>query len=253
MKPLALILTAAVSLVTLTGCDLSLNPNKHTNEQPPQSANATANTVANGLAQLGDASVEQFNLSEAQRAAGDTIVININGVIVRWHYDSALQAWIREAKWKVNADSIACYDSVRFLDQNNQGMKIPTLAATAKLQHFRTVVGSYQTVPYNYRYAMNVDIDKSTKDTFFVFNGSLTGTYNNENINTTVITDVKRKLDRFPVTHLDYPVSGTIDIDVPQYTIHITFGGSNTVQAVITRKSDGKTWIINVQIQISYF
>jgi hypothetical protein len=243
MKLHACIFTTIVSIMAFTGCNLGTSPENNT--PTPATANAAANTITQGVTQLSDASLEVLTLP-AERFAADTVVITINGVLIKWRYSEAISSWIRESKWTVNKDSMVCYDTVCYMNSSNQGMKIPTLATTAKIKHSRAINGSYLSVPYSYLYDMTVTIDKSTPDTFFVFNGSLTGTYNNTQISKTTITDVKRKFIRFFTPHLGYPVSGTIDIILPEYTIKVTFGGLVTAQAVITRKSDGKTWIITI-------
>jgi len=237
MKRASLFSALALAAVVFSGCNL-FGP---TDDFRANDGNA--GTVAYELNDVGNAGLEIF--TGETRALDDTI--NINITVIPWQYNDACGAWVRTATGTIETGTVGRYDTVWLYDANNQAVKIPSLATVSHFKHVRSVVGNYNHT-FDYRYVMNVDIVKGT-DTVFVFNGTLDGTFDGQKVETTVITNVKRRLVQTLLGKaLSFPYEGTISIDRPYRTIYIEFLGTNLARATVTRKSDGKTWIITINI-----
>jgi hypothetical protein len=224
----------------------------------PQSNNGSI-TVKDGSAgsfslelnDMGDAGMQFFNtdqnVSNTRSTTQDTIINNIT--VILWHYDSICDGWVYEASGSIGQGSVSRHDTIWLFDKNDNPIKYPSLTTVSYYKHVRSVNGTYQN-QFDYRLDITVSILKESPDIFFIYNGTVTGEYNDNKIRETVITDVKRKFNHgivFP--WLSYPCDGTIFMDRPFKTISIEFGGAQTAKATVTRKSDKKTWIIIINIK----
>jgi hypothetical protein len=239
MKHSSLLCACAAALIVFSGCNL-FGPSEDF-----RANDGNAGTISYELNDVGNAGLEIFSGQTRSTSLDDTI--NINITVIPWHYNDTCDAWVRTATGTIETGTVGRYDTVWLYDANNQPVIIPSLATVTHFRQVRSVNGTYNHT-FAYRYEMNVDIVKGT-DTVFVFNGTLDGTFDGEKVETTVISNVKRRLIKTvlgPI--LSFPYEGTISIDRPYRTIYIEFLGTNLARATITRKSDGKTWIITINI-----
>lgn len=239
MKTSLVSLIVSVMLITFTGCFLF----RPTDEFRAQDGNA--GTASMELSDMGDAAMEFFGGKTRTTIEDDTVYIDIT--IIPWRYEAGCEGWVREAHGTTEEGNVHRYDTVWFYDANSNLLPAPTIETLSHYKHVRSVNGSYYGT-FDYRYVMDVNIEKGA-DTVFVFNGNIIGNYNGETFNTTQITNVKRKVVHTGIfTYLSFPYEGTISIDRPDRTVFIEFGGQNTATVIVTRKSDGKTWVFKVNV-----
>ncbi len=238
MRTSCYLFALAFALITLSGCNL-IGPR----EPEFKAQDGSAGTVTAELSDMGNATMELFGTTKG--TTEDTV--NIDVTVIPWKFDAACQGWIRSATGTFQGGSVSRYDTIWFYDAANAPVVIPTLASVDHYRHVRSVNGTYQN-SFDYRYEMNVSIEKGATDTIFVFNGLTNGAFNGETFRSTTITNVKRRLQRFPFTHLSYPFEGTLFADRPLRTILVEFGGDNLAKATVTRKSDSKVWVIRINI-----
>lgn len=248
IKKVTAVLLGTALVALFFGCDV--NPSKVENENF-QVSDGNAGSIALEINAMGNVTLGALGLPIAdnpQRSPyEDTLDLTLD--IEPWHYDSVLKSWLRsEIAAGMNME-FKRYDTVTFYDEANEPVKIPKLSTLGKYRHIRASEG-FLKKSFKNRYDMTVTIEKGTTDTCFIWNGSVSGTYGTYQHSTTV-TDVKRKLMHVantPLCYLSYPQSGTIFIDLPYKTISIEFNGGLTAKATITRKSDGKTWVVVINI-----
>lgn len=238
----------ALILFTFANC---FNFLTHENENPWSIKDGSAGSVTHELNDMGDVGMDFFGGSlenyNSRDLFQDTVVIDIE--IVPWRFDSISQGWVFAASGTIGSGTVSRHDTIWFYNANNEPIQVPSLALVSHYNHVRSVQGTYQN-NFHYRLDINVNILKEVQDTFFVFNGKITGECNGSQFAETIIIDVKRKLRRGLLgAWLSFPLSGTIDMDRPLKTVHITFGGQQTAKVIVTRKSDGKTWIFLVNIK----
>ncbi len=247
MKTSIILSLFAALLITFPGCNF-LNPSQGDDNFMAQDGNA--GTLSYEFNDMGNALTEMpglgLNAPQTRSSTDDTIIIDI--VIKPWHFDATCKGWIREAQVTYEAGSASKYDTVWFYDAGGTELQFPTISTIANYKHVRATSGTLYQNTFNYRYDINVNLEKTASDTVFVFNGTITGDYNGTTFATTEILNVKRKIILGLVTWLSYPYDGTISMDLPLRTIFIEFGGDNTASVTVTRKSDGKTWIFIVNI-----
>lgn len=242
MKSSIFMCLAASLLIALTGCKFSpLQTENDDNQITVEDGNA--GTASFELQDMGDAAMELWGT--ARENLQDTI--NIDITIIPWHYDTTVKGWIRAAEGILEGGEVTRYDTLWFYDASGNTKMIPSMATTASYRHVRSVHGTYYNT-FNYRYEMNVTIEKGAADTVFVFNGTINGEFNGESIDNTVISNVKRRLIHLPFRWLSFPYEGTISIDRPLFSIYVEFGGAQTAKVTVTRKSDGKTWVYTINI-----
>ncbi|MBN1980795.1 MAG: hypothetical protein JW795_04650 [Chitinivibrionales bacterium] len=176
-------------------------------------------------------------------------IADTNEIIIRpWAFDEAIKSWVRQTKVSTSLFSLSRCDTVVLYDENNNKVKVPDLATLKKCTYNRRVQGSYQEHVYDQTFALTVTVDRVGTKTYFIFNGTIIGTYNGNPITSAIIKEVKRELKVIPYEHLALPSSGLIFIDIPIKTVQVEFGGSADVTVTVTRKSDGKVWIFTVNL-----
>ncbi len=232
----------AVTLIAFTGCNFSPLQSDDDNSQFTAD-DGNAGTASLELNDMGDAAMELWG--SARESLQDTV--NIDITIIPWKYDAAVGGWIRAAEGTFEGGEVTRYDTLWFYDVSGNTEMVPSMETTASYRHVRTVSGTYIN-PFNYRYEMNVTIEKGASDTVFVFNGFINGEFNGESVDSTVISNVKRRLIHLPFRWLSFPFEGTILVDRPFRTVYIEFGGAQTAKVTVTRKSDGKTWVYTINI-----
>lgn len=236
-----LLITGALSLSLVYGC-----ADSPTDTDSFNAMDGSAGALTAEIADMGDAALEPLVGAGASKALAETVYVDV--VVKPWAFDAACEGWVRETAAQAGEASRTRRDTVWFYDAAGATVQAPSLTTVASYRHVRSVNASlYHT--WDSRFEMDVTIEKGTTDTLFVYNGTFSGSYDSEQYRGTDIEGVKRRLVRYPTTHLGFPTEGTITADRPLRTLTVEFGGEATAIATVTRKRDGQTTVFWIDIE----
>lgn len=233
-----MLITATVAGIAglLSGCGLSA---ADSNEFARITSQEISNMGANSSTMIGASSLSKPMAS----VAADTVYYDWQVHPYTW--TPAIGGYIRTA-------TVTCsdgYDRVRvdtliFKDANGNTLQHPTLATVSAISHVRNVKRTKGGNELDIRVVMNSVVSLSP-DTTHVKNGTITGTYDGEQVATGSITDVKRD---YANGRWQFPSSGTISVDFPHRSYEVDFLGSDAAKLTVTNKTTDKTTIVTCHI-----
>ncbi len=236
-----LAITGGLALSFVYGC-----ADNGTDADSFDAMDGSAGALTAEIEDMGDVAMGPLVGSGVSKARAETVYVEV--VVTPWTFDAASDGWVRETVAEADDGSRTRMDTVWFYDAAGGPVQTPSLTKVASYRHVRSVNASlYHS--WESRFEMDVTIDKEPADTFFVYNGSFTGSYDGEQYRSTDIEGVKRQLVRVASPHLAFPIEGTISADRPLRTIVVEFGGEATATATVTRKRDGHTTVFWIDIE----
>ncbi|MBD3347320.1 MAG: hypothetical protein GF401_19870 [Chitinivibrionales bacterium] len=233
-----LAVAGSVALVSLTGCILS--------PRSPVSTDA-AKFFAEEVAGASAASDEILGagLSKSKAVLADTI--KADWTVAPYVYNGAVGGYVREAVFTTSEGyERSRRDTVVFKDASGASLQSPTLATLSTIEHARRIVHTKGGTQADIRVNTTMELSKGT-DTIGVWNGTITGTYDNEQVATGTIDNVART---YTGDHWLFPVSGTVEADFPYRAYKIEYQGDNTAMAYITNKRRDR--VTQVSINVNY-
>jgi hypothetical protein len=231
-------ITALAGMAIFTGCNMG--PSSQISDEFARiSSDEVANMSANSSAMIGSS-------GQAKMAAtlGDTTYYDFK--LVPYTYDPVLQSWVRTATFSNLTDGYARVrtDTVTFKDANGNRLHFPTFATVKSIDHIRNVSRTRGGSELNIRVVMNSVIGL-TPDTTHVKNGTITGTYDGEQVGTGTITNVTRQYTNF---HWQFPRSGSVVVDFPRRSYDVEFLGGGDARLTVTNKATDKTRILTIHV-----
>jgi hypothetical protein len=197
------------------------------------------------VANMGDNSSTMIGspLSKNAVVAGDTTYYDWK--IHPYTWDASIGGYIRTATFSCSDG----YDRVRidtlvFKDAGGNGLQYPTLATVKNISHVRNVTRTKAAGQLNIRVSMNSVISLSP-DTTHVKNGTITGTFDGDQIATGTITDVTRQRTN---GYWQFPRSGSVKTDFPRRTYEVEFMGGGDAKLTITNKVTDKTTVLTYHV-----
>jgi hypothetical protein len=232
-------LFVSVALLALVLCGCSKNDDDF------NYSDGTAGFVASEIASMNSSTMSAMDAALFRTSAiDDTIEI----IVTPWHLDVASQTFIREATQTYSTGQRHRVDTLYVYDNDStlitSGLSIATVKYLHHARHVTMTNGENSAIV---DLSMDVVIHKETADTFAVRNGRIDGSYNGDEFTSTrTVTNVSWRYEN-GYWNL-WPYAGTIDIDRPLRTINISFDGDYTCTITVTRKRDGesKTIIVNL-------
>ncbi len=241
MKVFTFLIAGALCMAALSGCKIN-NPSEPFNDAMDGSGGLTAAETNN----MGNVVEDLMSPSGTAKAAVETVTVE--KIIIPWNYDQTNGYWTRSAEATYQTGTYVRLDTVWFKDAGGAAVKTPLVATVSTYKHVRSTTTKF-TNTFDFRWEMNVAINKTPSDTVFVFNGSGTGAFNGDVFRSTTISNVNRRWIATSHPHLQFPSSGTIDMVRVLRTIDIVFTGNGNATATVTRKSDNKTVVFTIHVQ----
>jgi len=233
--------------VIITGCARATQPDDF------DAKDGNAGFMATELNDMSNTSLGALETGSLGKAAVNSAeTLNVEYVLSRWQpLDADSSCWVRHAQITYPAGTRDRYDTAWFYGAGGI-VKSPRLATVDSVVHKRYVTNVRGGMEIAHTAEMHIVLVKTAGDTHAVKNGTIVGTFNGVQYRTCTVTNVKRyrtagAWDRFPS-------EGVIFIDKDAIlarrsrTITITFTGNNTAQVEVKRKTDGKTYIVNVNL-----
>ena len=220
-----------------SGCQMS--PSAQVSDEFARiSSQEVSNMSANSSTMISSGS-----LGKELAVSGDTVYYDWQ--IHPYAWDATIQAYVRSA-------TVTCsdgYDRVRndtltFKDASGTSLQHPTLATVKTVGHIRDVTRSKGGAALNIRIVMSSTISLSP-DTTHVKNGTITGTYDGEQVGTGTITNVTRQ---YTGHRWQFPRSGQILVDFPRRSYDAEFIGGGDAKLSITNQTTGKTSVITIHV-----
>lgn len=241
MKSIEQIVIGFACMAALGGCGI-FSPKESFND----ALDGSAGFVATETNSMGSDVAGLMSPSGTAKMATETLYVE--KIVVPWSYNQTLGCWTRTAEVTYGIGTRIRVDTVWLKDANGLAVDTPSFAAVATYRHVRNVTAKAANT-FDFSWDMNVTINKNPGDTEFVFTGLGTGSFNGDVFRSTTITKVTRPWLAGSIPHLQFPTSGTINIDRVLRTIDIVFNGKGSATATVTRKSDGKTVVFKIQVQ----
>jgi len=192
--------------------------------------------------------IPQSGMPKLGAAAADTITYDLT--IHPYSWDSINSCYIRTA-------TLTCsdgygrvrIDTVTFFGANGR-LRYPTLATVDSIHHVRHVTrdkgGNELSITVDMHSTVSA-LDLNGAYTH-VKNGTITGTYNDEQAVTGHITNVTRNY--YPITHWQlFPESGTITADFPRRLYEVDFLGAGRAKLTVTNKETDKTRVVIINVE----
>ncbi|OGS33812.1 MAG: hypothetical protein A2293_12135 [Elusimicrobia bacterium RIFOXYB2_FULL_49_7] len=235
-----------VGLFVFSGC----NKNATKVEDDPDALDGTAALMASEVSAMDAAAFDFSNIgaSTAKAYSGQSIpdTVNMDVIILPWQQQNTY-CWVRRAQVTYASGARERIDSVWFFDANGQLIEgRPSLAEVDSIVHHRNMIRIRQGHEANIRLAMTLKLHKTELDTYCIKNGTIVGTCAGVEFKNAAVTNVIRyREEGFWL----FPEAGKIYIDKILRTISIQFQPNGQAIATVTRKRDGKT--THIQINIS--
>ncbi|MDB5047070.1 MAG: hypothetical protein JWO30_141 [Fibrobacteres bacterium] len=235
-----LALAGAASLL-LTGC--LTNKENDSFASDGQSA-----YMASEVDQMGQVYDQISPDAAAKTSAFGGFTITGEKVIEPFKYDSSCTCFIRHATYSnIEGFERDRLDSVTLLDSTGATMNVFNKAVVSKIIHKRNVVKTKGSREADIRFDITVDIKTDAGVRKGEWNGTMTGSYNNQEFKSGTITKVVRVWEdgRF-----HFPESGTVEIDRPVFHFLVEFLGDSagsrslTAKVTITNKVNNKIHIL---------
>ena len=119
-------------------------------------------------------------------------------------------------------------------------------ATVATIEHVRLITHAKGGNQANIRIVTTALFTNDGSSRVGVWNGTMSGTYNNEQMATGTISDVTRKTTS---GRWGFPESGRVDADFPNWKYEITYQGGGTATAYVTNKNRDKVTEVNISVQ----
>jgi hypothetical protein len=223
-----------------SGCQTS--PSDQISDEFAQiSSQEVSNMSANSSTMIGSLGSAA---KEAAGVAGDTIYYDWK--LHPYSWDPMILAYVRSATFDNLSDGYARLrtDTLTFKDAAGNSLQYPTLATVKTIAHIRDVTRTKGGNALNIRIDMNSVINLAP-DTTHVKNGTITGTYDGDQVGTGTITNVTRQ---YTNSHWQFPSSGQIAVDFPRRSYDVEFLGGGDARLTITNKTTDKTRVITVHV-----
>jgi hypothetical protein len=233
--------TLFVSFSTLTGLSLFLAGCSRNPDISDEFARISSQEVSNMDANTSMGLTSGFS----KTAAGDTI--NYDLVIHPYSWDAASGSYIRTAVLtgtdgyeRTRVDTVTFYGNAGTLQH-------PTLATVDSIHHVRHVTRTRGGRQLNIIVDMHSTVSATPSGYTHVKNGTISGTYDGEQVATGTINDVTRNY--YTLTHWQlWPVSGSITADFPRRLYEVNFLGAGLARLTITNKATDKTRTVTISV-----
>jgi hypothetical protein len=178
-------------------------------------------------------------------AAAEADTVYYDWKVHPYSWDATIQGYIRTAT-VTGSDGYerVRVDTVIFKDVSGTKIQHPTLATCKTIDHIRNMTHTKGGSELNIRVVMN-SVISLTPDTTHVKNGTITGTYDGEQVGTGTITNVTRA---YTNGAWQFPRSGNVTVDFPRRSYNVDFSGNGRAKLTITNKVSDKTTIITIQV-----
>lgn len=183
----------------------------------------------------------------AKSASPQTEEINIDVVVIPWHYDETVNGWVRETTADLKHGERNRLDTVWFYDAGGALLNEPTSSTIYSFRHVRSVTFTGQN-NWNHHFEITTYVDRSSDGVVFVRNGEMRGAYNGETHRSVSIQNVRTEYDDFG-SGPRWPSAGKILLERVLWTADITFNGSLNATVNVTRKRSGETRTYNINIE----
>jgi len=227
----------ALSTLLITGC--ITKPEKSSYNSDGQSA-----FMASELDQMGQ--VYSSSASGAAKTSASETVITTELVIDSLAYHDACMCFVRHAKFTTSEgyerDRV---DSVTFLDSAGNTLTKINHDLIRKINHVRNVVRTKGGNEIDVHLVFSVEIKTDNGAKVGVWNGVMTGSYNDQAFKSGTITNVQRPWEN---GRFRFPTSGTIEIDRPVYHFMIDFLGNGHAKVTINNKRNNKVHTLDVDV-----
>ncbi len=224
-----------------TGC--ILGPSDSVSDEFARiSAQEVSNMDNNSSTMVGSAGAH--SLGKRAEASADTVYYD--WTVYPYSWDSTVSGYIRTATVTVS-DGYARLrvDTLIFRDASGAGLRNPTFATCTSIDHTRNVKRTKGGNELDIRVVMHSTLTVAPGDTTHVKNGTISGTYDGDQVATGTITGVTRS---YSGGHWQFPGSGTVSADFPRRTYLVQFLGNDSAKLTITNKSTNKTTIVMYQV-----
>ncbi|MBD3320644.1 MAG: hypothetical protein GF350_06075 [Chitinivibrionales bacterium] len=231
-----IVTAGSLMLITLTGCLFSPR-----NPVSTEAAKFFAGEVAGASAASDD--IIAGGPAKSLAVLSDTIKADLT--VVPYSYDEAVGGYVRQASFTTSEGyERTRRDTVIFKDASAATLQYPTMATLSSIEHVRRVVHSNGGPQADIRINTTMELTKGA-DTTGVWNGSLTGTYDNEQVATGTIDNVTRI---YTNGHWQFLSSGTIETDFPNRAYRIEYSGNNQAMAWITNKRRDRVTEVSISV-----
>jgi predicted dienelactone hydrolase len=211
----------------------------------PYKSDGQSAYITSELDQMGQ--IYNGSASSLGKTAANAFSGNDEVVIEPYTFQKACSCFVSMATLTGLDESIRVrVDSVHLFDTEGiaQTLYRPTLIS--KIVHIHEVNKSHGGIDSRLRFDITVEIKREAGLITGVWNGNISGTYNNQILKNGSMTDIIRPWvnGRFA-----FPTSGLIDMENPKLIYHGEFLEDETAQFTITTKANQKTVILFVDAE----
>jgi hypothetical protein len=216
-------------------------------QQPSEFETGFANFISEEVSDAGAVSAEIIGkgpLAKQLATAADTIKSQLS--IQPFRYDEAAGGWVREGVFTTSGGyERTRKDTICLKDGSGATVMDPSFGNFVQIVHIRRVFHSKGGDQADIRIYKTTDI--TTGDEIVaVSNGTLSGTFNGEEVASGSINAVTRKYEN---GRWRFPESGSILADFPRYKYEVQYLGDGQASAYITNKRRDRVHQIDIKIQ----